>query len=267
MVRGEPDFNSAILLSSWNGAATEDAAHKFAQENGLQPLSLPASCAQAAPVEKEQTTTTETPARPAGHDAAKVATVVTKNTTTTTVTPEVKTCVYEVKALIDDRYRRYRIDLHHFADQGEMVADLAVLGVTTAATGPVSVLAKTVLSAVGTFIGGGKTIVSDDLLHKQAIEILLNQMDSDRDQQFTLMIKEMAGTYTLAQAKDDLLAYFAAGTWDHAITSLQNKAAVSQANCKAETNTTKLKATKSTAGKPAQSKSSSTGCPANASQE
>lgn len=159
----------------------------------------------------------------------------------TAAAADVDKCVYAVKAIIDDQYREYRITLHHLADDGNAAADIGVLGLTTAATSPVSTAAKTILSGLGTVLGGSKTILNQDLLYKQTIEIVINQMDADRNRQFTLMLAEMnGGKYTLEQAKDDLLAYFAAGTWDHAVTSLQSKTAANQANCAAQADAAKL---------------------------
>jgi len=165
-----------------------------------------------------------------------------------------KDCVYALKAIIDDHYREYRITLHHFADGGDAVFDITTLGLNTAGAVTPAAAAKTVLAAMAAAVGSTKTILNQDLLYKQTIEILINQMDADRDRQFTVMLKEMdddKSTYSMGQAKDDLLLYFAAGTWDHAIAALQASTAANQANCKRQLNKAKVK--KST-------KSASTDC-------
>lgn len=219
--QGEPNFNTGILLSD------PAAAARNATALGLTPKEAPKEC-----------------------DVPSTATQ-----------DQVRACVYAVKALIDDQYREYRITLHHFADQGNAAADITVLGLTTAATGPISSVAKTVLSGLGTIVGGSKSILNQDLLYKQTIEIVISQMDADRDRRFTLMLKEMSGSnYTLGAAKDDLLAYFAAGTWDNALTTLQSKVAANQANCQVEINAAKLKSSQGNGGTPP-SAISSFACP------
>jgi hypothetical protein len=157
--------------------------------------------------------------------------------------PDVAKCVYAVKAIIDDLYREYRITLHHFADDGNAAADITVLGLTTAATGPVGTTAKTILSGVATLVGGTKSIINQDLLFQKAIEDVINQMDIDRDTQFNTMLGQMKGTsYSIEQAKADLLEYFAAGTWDHAIVSLQTTVAAKKNDCKVQTDANKVNA-------------------------
>lgn len=200
LMQGEPNFNTAILLPDPTAAARNYV------NLGLTPAAVPPGC-QDNPVADS---------------------------------PTVNNCIYAIKAIIDDHYREYRITLHHFADDGNAAADVTVLGLTTAATGPISTVAKTILAGAGAFVSGTKSILNQDLLYKQTIEILINQMDTDRDTQFKTMLNEMSGTYTMRQAKDDLLLYFAAGTWDHAITSLQTAVAANQANCKAQTDAAKV---------------------------
>jgi len=200
LIQGEPNFNTAILLPDPTAAARNSV------NLGLTPASVPTVCRDDSTADSQT----------------------------------VNACVYAVKAIIDDHYREYRITLHHVADDGNAAADMTVLGLTTAATGPISTVAKTILAGAGAFVSGSKSILNQDLLYKQTIEILINQMDTDRDTQFKTMLNEMSGTYTMRQAKDDLLVYFAAGTWDHAITSLQTAVAANQANCKAQTDAAKV---------------------------
>jgi hypothetical protein len=163
-------------------------------------------------------------------------------------TPDiVKQCVYALKGIIDDEYREYKIVLQHTVDDGGGILDVANLGLTTAATATPGAAAKTVLSAIATGLSGTKTIINEDVIYKQAIAAVCNQMDADRDQQFTVMLKEMnnaesisgAASYSMDQAKDDLLIYFADGTFSHALDSLQSKTAANKENCKAQLNTTK----------------------------
>ena len=224
LMQGEPNFNTAILLP-YPPAQAKIAASRDVETLDLVPKVLPAECPSAAAA-----ATPDKPPLPVPNPAPPAATL-----------QDVEKCVYAVKAIIDDLYREYRITLHHFADDGNAAADITVLGLTTAATGPVGTTAKTILSGFATFVGGSKSILNQDLLYQKAIEDIINQMDIDRDTQFKTMLQQIQGSkYTMEQAKADLLEYFAAGTWDHAIVSLQTTVAAKKANCKAQTDATKV---------------------------
>jgi hypothetical protein len=205
---GEPNFNTGILLPSLslsNGTVVSTGARDAAALHLQPPVvlsdSLKLDCPDTAAFSQNQ----------------------------------VKTCVYALKRIIDDQYREYRITLHHLADGGNAALDVANIGLTTAATATPGAAAKTVLSAIATGLLGTKTVLNEDLLYKQTIALVLNQMDADRDRQFAVMLKEMNdGNYTIGQAKDDLLLYFEYGTFDHAISSLQAAAAANKANCEAQ---------------------------------
>jgi hypothetical protein len=240
--QGEPNFNTAILLPYPTPQYQTVASARDAVSLDLVPAALPAAClplpAPPPGLPAPGPVAAIPPALPAATPAASSA----------AQRAQVTACVYAVKAIIDDLYREYRITLHHFADDGNAVADMSVLALTGAATGPVSTVAKTTLSGISTFIGGSKSILNQDLLYKQTVEILINQMDTDRDNQFKTMIKEMGGgSYSMEQAKADLLEYFAEGTWDHAVTSLQTAVASNQANCKAQTDAAKVAQSNGTA--------------------
>ena len=162
-------------------------------------------------------------------------------------TAAAKACVYDVKALIDDQYREYRITLHHYVDDGNAALDVGSLGLGTAATLIGAAPVKTTLSALGTLLTGTKSVINEDVLLKAAIESIINQMDADRQQQFGIMLSEINGTaspYTLSQAKDDLLIYFSDGTWDHALVSMQVQTAANSAACKTDTNNAKVQVAK-----------------------
>ncbi len=120
---------------------------------------------------------------------------------------------------------------------------------------------KAILHAVAAGVGGSKTIINEDILYKRTIITILNQMDADRDKQFAVMLKEMKGNYTIGQARDDLLIYFEAGTFDHGVSSLEAVAAANKEDCKTKRDDTKVAA--SSVGGPAttQSKTTAIGCP------
>jgi len=238
LIQGEPNFNTAILLPY---PATEQLAvsSRNAGNLGLVPAALPGEC-QSAPSPQAPSPT-----------AAVGAPTPFAPTSATVPQAQVAACLYAVKAIIDDLYREYRITLHHAADDGNAWAEMTVLGLTTAATGPVGLVAKTALSGVSTFVGGSKSILNQDLLYQKAIEDVINQMDIDRDTQFNTMLGQMKGNYSIEQAKADLLEYFSAGTWDHAIVSLQTTIAAKKNDCKNQTDANKVNAAATSATAPA----------------
>lgn len=217
---GQPNFNTALLLPSVSGKPIESR-----NASTLQPA-LPAELSQLSGID---TLTTDCPGQASSDQAT------------------INTCIYALKRIIDDAYREYRITLHSLASGGNAALDIAGLAFSTAATASPANAAKTLLAALATSALGLKTALNEDLLYKQAIETVLNQMDSDRDKQFAIMLSQMnAGlqlggpTYTMGAAKDDLLSYFEAGTFDHGLTSLQVTAAANRANCQAQLDNTKV---------------------------
>lgn len=214
--QGEPNFNTAILLpgytsQQWNALSARDVA-----KLQLVPVDLPAVC-NANPATTDKTV--------------------------------VSACVYAVVAIIDDQYREYRITLHHLVDNGNAAADITVLGLTTAATGPIGATTAKVLTGVAAFVTGSKSVINQDLLVRKAIEDIIHQMDTDRATRLTNINNAVGGAgYTLAQAKDDLLLYFAAGTWDSALTSIETTLATNQTNCQAQADQAKANQAQTTAG-------------------
>ncbi len=217
---GEPNFNTALLLPSVAGKPIESRDSRT-----LRPM-LPADLSQLPGID---TLGTDCP----DEDSANQATI--------------NRCIYALKRIIDDQYREYRIALHGVASGGNAGFDIAGLAFSMAATASPAHAATTVLAALAAGALGLKTALNEDVLYKQAIETVLNQMDSDRDKQFAIMLAQMTaglrpggGTYTMGAAKDDLLIYFQAGTFDHGITSLQVAAAANKANCQAQLDNTKV---------------------------
>ena len=214
---GEPNFNTALLLPSVAGAPIESRTG-----GALQPADL-AKLPGIDGLEKDC---------PDGDAAGQTA---------------INACIYALKRIIDDQYREYRIAVHSLAAGGNAVFDVAGLAFSTAAMASPANAAKTILAALAAGALGLKTALNEDLLYKQAIETVLNQMDSDRDRQFAIMLSRMnAGlqpggpVYTMGAAKDDLLIYFQAGTFDHGITSLQVAAAANKAHCQAQLENAKV---------------------------
>jgi len=198
-------------------------------------------------------------AQTATTDGSAITTVYLPKSCQDTSSPMTKTtrndCIYALKAIIDDKYRNYRLGLHHLVNGGNTAADVTGIGLGLAGTITPGQAAKTLLAAIGTAVAGAKTTIDADFLYKQSIEMVINQMDADRDAQFAVMVTEMNGdidTYGFNEAMDDLLKYYSYGTWDHAITSLQTATAAKANACEAAlTNAKVAKATGTTANTPA----------------
>jgi len=239
---GEPNFNTALLLAYLKSppgrAVNGPIAAVDAQGNSLSLLPSARPTAAVGPQIIP--------------DECLDASAANRNVTA---------CVYTLKGLIDDQYREYRITLHHLADGGNALADTIVLGVNTAGATVVGAAAKTILAAIGVGVGGTKSIFNQDILYKQAIISVLNQMDADRDKQFKVMLDEMNGSspYTLAQAKDDLLLYFEYGTFDHGISSLQAATAANKEKCQKQLDAAKI-AVSSGNGAPVDGSTATGGC-------
>src|SRR5439155_11178837 len=211
---GEPNFNTRVLLAELGPKPMTQSPNTLPGSReaatGLQPPRLPQDCDFEIP------------------DPGKV---------------RVTACVYALKGYIDNEYREYRITLHHLADNGNALADITVLGLNTAGTVVGGAAIKAILHAVAAGVGGSKTIINEDILYKRTIITILNQMDADRDKQFGVMLKEMKGRdYTIGQARDDLLLYFEAGTFDHGVSSLEAVAAANKEDCKTKRDDTKVAA-------------------------
>ncbi len=238
---GEPDFNTRLLLPPASKTSVDvnvdDARRTAFTTSHLTPDMIPSSCVTAGQ------TNSQTGADPGNLSG-----------------PGLRSCFYGLKSIIDDQYREYKITLRHIVDGGNTLADLLGLGLSTAATATPGAPAKTLFSAFSSAVAGGKSIVDADLLYKQTIVITINEMDADRAQLETGMLTRLnAATppYTLAEAENDLLAYYEAGTFTHALVSLETRSAANQANCSAQAQNAKV-----SAGSATTSPAISTGCPA-----
>lgn len=146
-------------------------------------------------------------------------------------------CIWDLKSLIDNAYGGYKIALRQIIDGGNTGADLAVLGLAAGITATPGASVKTLLAAIQTGIAGGKSAVDSDMIYKQSVGLIINQMDKDRATIEAAIINHVnndGSRYTLSHARNDLLDYFNAGTFTHALASLQNSTATASAACQAQ---------------------------------
>jgi hypothetical protein len=154
-------------------------------------------------------------------------------------------CMWSLIRIIDQKYDLYSNRLHAVATGTGAFFDVAIAGLSAAATATTGAAAKTVLSAINSGLSGTKGALDADILYNKSIDIVRNQMDADRATQLTAIIKQMSAdttTYGMSQAKDDLLKYYEMGTFGHALQALENQTAATATTCKAQAQATKVKA-------------------------
>jgi hypothetical protein len=136
---------------------------------------------------------------------------------------KVVTCYWESKALIDYRYQTYKTSLLHAVNSGTFAGDFISLGLNVAGTITPGATAAKLFNALAGAATGTKSLVSQDILYKQTITILISEMDSDRQDE-AAKIEQGLAAKPVAQVIDELLAYYETGTFQHALVTLQNKA-------------------------------------------
>lgn len=172
--------------------------------------------------------------------------------TTTRTAPERNTCIYDLKTVIDAAYITYLKNLENGIDYSNLGFDAGSLIFSTASTAAGGESAKTTLSAISTVLTGTKTAVSQDLLLKSTVNILIGRMEADRSARFTAIAKQMKAPieeYTMGQARNDILGYFQAGTLPSALSSLQAQTGAAVAKCKAAEQVAKTEGADSAANK------------------
>ncbi len=195
---GEPRFNTTILMPATDNGATRTPGVQAA----IPAQTIPDSCAKMAE----------------------------------SSVPNRNDCILDLKTDIDDRFFAFRDSVQAGVDYTNLGLDLASLGLSTAGAATGGAAAKTVLAAINTGVTGTKTSISQDILYKTSISLLLIQMEADRAEQFTHITQSMTlsvAKYPMSQARNDLLIYYADGTWAHSLMSLQSKTSTNLAGCQA----------------------------------
>jgi len=134
------------------------------------------------------------------------------------------TCYWETKSLIDYHYQLYKTNLLHAVNSGTFLGDFISLGLDTAGAITPGATAAKLFSALAGAATGTKSLVSQDILYKQTITILISEMDSDREEEAEKIEKGLAANPPIAEVIDELLVYYEIGTFQHALVTLQNKA-------------------------------------------
>jgi hypothetical protein len=168
-------------------------------------------------------------------------------------------CIYAEMGQIDEAYYEYRKSLHGLNDNGNAIGDVVGVGLSAAATAVTGASAKTVLSAINLGLGSTKTKIDEDILYSNSISLILTQMDADRADWKSRILAQMDDpaknqSYTMYAAAIDLMSYYEAGTWDHALSSLNTQSSVNLNNCQAAVKNAE------TPGNASSNATSSTGC-------
>jgi len=146
-------------------------------------------------------------------------------------------CIYAMMSIIDHAYYEYRKDLHRTVDVGHATADIIGIGLGSAGALVPGATTKSILAAISAGVAGARGKIDADILYSNSITLIITQMDADRADWKSRIIAQMSdntkSTYTMYQAATDLLAYYEAGTWDHALVSLDTHAGANLSNCQA----------------------------------
>lgn len=147
---------------------------------------------------------------------------------------QIKLCVYAMHALIDVRWHRFEHEVNATLSTSNFLADVSVLGLTTAAT-LASVDSAKILAAIAAGITGTRKSWDEDILYSYSLQTILLQMRTDRalvDAQIQARL-DGRGYDNIYQATNDLYNYDIAGSWEHAMSSLQSSIAATTAACQA----------------------------------
>ena len=149
---------------------------------------------------------------------------------------QIRLCVDAMHGLIDARWHRFEHELSAALSTSNFAADVSVLGLTTAAT-LASVDSAKILSAIAAGVTGTRKSWDEDVLYSYSIQQILLQMRTDRalaDAQIQARLARGGKPYdNIYEATNDLYNYDIAGSWEHAMSSLQLNVAATTAACQA----------------------------------
>jgi hypothetical protein len=136
--------------------------------------------------------------------------------------------------VIDNRWEHFKGTLVAVVNGTNATLDftsIAIGGVGTFAGGATA----QALNAVGAAVTGAKSTFDQDILLKNEITNVVNQMITDRTAAYATIVKAETsdtGYASMRAAQIDLQAYADAGSWSHALTSLANTTSASADACK-----------------------------------
>jgi|GEM_PF-3983040 len=203
---------SFVLLGGCAGLPSKPAFNRDSVLPAMTPIAAPAGSPAASTEGPPTTCATDPPASKADRNK----------------------CIYDLMTQIDNAYGLYEIKVNNRVSQTNAALAIAQSAFSISGTASTGTSAK-VLNSLGTFTGDVKTTISDELLYKTAIQIVISTMQADRAKlaaQITLKMQQELADYPLNQAKNDLLAYYYAGTVTHALSDANNDAGTAAQTCK-----------------------------------
>jgi len=148
----------------------------------------------------------------------------------------------DLKGLIDQNYRAYEVALRSDKDVKDLVANLAAMGLTAAATVAGGESTKTILAAIATGVLGVNATVDKTLFKDFGVEAIQYEMQRLRSKKEVSIIQGKAkpvDQYTLNEALNDLVEYYNAGFVTRAIVSLVVETGSKAKDAKDEADTAK----------------------------
>jgi hypothetical protein len=89
-------------------------------------------------------------------------------------------CVAELMDMIDIQYGEYKKSFRQVVNDSDLAADIIVLGLGTAGALAPGNTTKSILAGTAAAVTGAKAAVSADVLYNASIIVIINQMDTDR---------------------------------------------------------------------------------------
>jgi hypothetical protein len=136
--------------------------------------------------------------------------------------------VFSLMGEIDKVYGEFDIRLHTGKAMEATGFDILTLGLSSAASITTHSATKTILSALGTGIGGVGQSVDKNFFASQTFQVLSIAMANRREKIRTVIISNLSTqdvtAYPLSAAKRDLIAYYYAGTVAGGLDELQLEA-------------------------------------------
>jgi hypothetical protein len=135
--------------------------------------------------------------------------------------------------MIDIQYDEYKKSFRQVVNDSDLAADIIILGLGTAGALAPANTTKSILAGTAAAVTGAKAAVSADVLYNASIMMVINQMDTDRQNERCIIQMRLNNpvppavapmkTYSMQEASNDLIQYYEAGTFTHALQSLQAK--------------------------------------------
>lgn len=156
---------------------------------------------------------------------------------------KLNTCVDAMRQLIDQRFARFEHVLNGSLSTSNFLVDATITGLATSIP-LVAPGTKSVLGAIAAGLSGTRKNFDEDVLYSYSIQMILQQMRADRAAVSAVIEAHLTGATkgyrNMYQAEADLFEYSQAGSWDHAMASLQTNTAASAAACLARLRNQKL---------------------------